>query len=593
MKKYGIDLDFLREKVINSAILSISILILPIVIFSTIRLFNYGWENYYSIYLVELFIILFLFFSRKKFSLKFKAHSVAVVSVAFGLIGTSIFSLSGGNIQSIIGILIITILYGWRTGIYYAIASILGYSIMGVLLLNGIIERSFDFNIFNYSLYPWLNAISLYSVIGLLIIYSIGLFYKYILGSLREVTETKEKLTLLNHELSEHKINLESKNIILNKLNKEYLENQIKFKAIFDIVEVGISITDNRGRIIDCNEASDKILGITKEEHLQMDLSVTDWEVIDSNNTPMKNEDLPGVWALKNKKPVSNVVMGFARKGKEVIWLNVDVIPLNIEGYGVVITFSDITERKKAEEKLIKYSKELNIMNSDKDKFISILAHDLKSPFTSLIGFSSFLLENINDFDVDTIKEHLGVINDTSNKTYEMLEDILLWLKSQSGQIVFSPKEVNYYEICNEVISASNLIAKDKNVKLQCSCFEDDRKLFVDPNITKTILRNLISNAIKFSKPEGEVNIYQEIVEDEMIITVSDNGIGISQENINLIWNPLQSFKTNGTNGEKGTGLGLSICKELVEKQGGRIWVESKLGEGSSFKFSMPLNKKD
>ncbi len=451
MKKYGIDLDFLREKVINSAILSISILILPIVIFSTIRLFDYGWENYYSIYLVELFIILFLFFSRKKFSLKFKAHSVAVVSVAFGLIGTSIFSLSGGNIQSIIGILIITILYGWRTGIYYAIASILGYSIMGVLLLNGVIERSFDFNIFNYSLYPWLNAISLYSVIGLLIIYSIGLFYKYILGSLREVTETKEKLTLLNHELSEHKINLESKNIILNKLNKEYLENQIKFKAIFDIVEVGISITDNRGRIIDCNEASDKILGITKEEHLQMDLSVTDWEVIDSNNTPMKNKDLPGVWALENKKPVSNVVMGFARKGKEVIWLNVDVIPLNIEGYGVVITFSDITERKKAEEKLIKYSKELNIMNSDKDKFIRILAHDLKSPFTSLIGFSSFLLENINDFDVDTIKEHLGVINDTSNKTYEMLEDILLWLKSQSGQIVFSPKEVNFNEICYEV----------------------------------------------------------------------------------------------------------------------------------------------
>ncbi|MFA6825305.1 MAG: PAS domain-containing sensor histidine kinase, partial [Bacteroidales bacterium] len=413
----------------------------------------------------------------------------------------------------------------------------------------------------------------------------------YILGSLREVTETKEKLTLLNHELSEHKINLESKNIILNKLNKEYLENQIKFKAIFDIVEVGISITDNRGRIIDCNEASDKILGITKEEHLQMDLNSSDWEVIDSNNTPMKNEDLPGVWALENKKPVSNVVMGFARKGKEVIWLNVDVIPLNIEGYGVVITYSDITERKKAEEKLIKYSKELNIMNSDKDKFISILAHDLKSPFTSLIGFSSFLLENINDFDIDTIKEHLGVINDTSNKTYEMLEDILLWLKSQSGQIVFSPKEVNFNEICYEVIHASNIIAKDKNIKLVCHSFEDDRKLFVDPNITKTILRNLISNAIKFSKPNTEVNIYKNMLEDEIIITVSDKGIGISQENLNSIWNPLQSFKNIGTNGEKGTGIGLSICKELVEKQGGRIWIESRLGEGSDFKFSIPLSK--
>ena len=593
MNKYGINLDFLRDKVINYAIISISILILPVVLFSTIRLFNYGWENYFSIYVFELLFILFLFFSRKKFSLKFKAHSVAVVSVAFGLIGTSIFSLSGGNIQSIIGILIITILFGWKVGIFYLIASITGYSIIGILILNGYIERTMDFNVFNYSLYPWLNAITLYSVIGLLIVYSIGLFYKYILGSLKEVMETKEKLTLVNNELSEHKIDLENKNLILSWLNKEYLENQIKFKTIFDIVEVGISITDEEGKIIDCNDASDKILGISRDEHLNMDLNSTDWNVVHADNTPMKNEDLPGVWALKNKEPLSNVIMGFARKGRDFIWLNVDVIPLNIEGYGVVVTFSDITESKKSEEKLIKYSKELQIMNSDKDKFIRILAHDLKGPFTSLIGFSSFLLENLKDFDIETIKEHIGIINETSNRTYEMLEDILLWLKSQSGQIVFCPKEINYHEICHEVVSASNLIAKDKNVRLQCSCFEDDRKIFADPNMTKTILRNLISNAIKFSKPEGEVNIYQEIVEDEMIITVSDNGIGISQENINLIWNPLQSFKTNGTNGEKGTGLGLSICKELVEKQGGRIWVESKLGEGSKFKFSMPLNKKD
>ncbi len=593
MNKYGINLDFLRDKVINYAIISISILILPVVLFSTIRLFNYGWENYFSIYVFELLFILFLFFSRKKFSLKFKAHSVAVVSVAFGLIGTSIFSLSGGNIQSIIGILIITILFGWKVGIFYLIASITGYSIIGILILNGYIERTMDFNVFNYSLYPWLNAITLYSVIGLLIVYSIGLFYKYILGSLKEVMETKEKLTLVNNELSEHKIDLENKNLILSRLNKEYLENQIKFKTIFDIVEVGISITDEEGKIIDCNDASDKILGISRDEHLNMDLNSTDWNVVHADNTPMKNEDLPGVWALKNKEPLSNVIMGFARKGRDFIWLNVDVIPLNIEGYGVVVTFSDITESKKSEEKLIKYSKELQIMNSDKDKFIRILAHDLKGPFTSLIGFSSFLLENLKDFDIETIKEHIGIINETSNRTYEMLEDILLWLKSQSGQIVFCPKEINYHEICHEVVSASNLIAKDKNVRLQCSCFEDDRKIFADPNMTKTILRNLISNAIKFSKPEGEVNIYQEIVEDEMIITVSDNGIGISQENINLIWNPLQSFKTNGTNGEKGTGLGLSICKELVEKQGGRIWVESKLGEGSKFKFSMPLNKKD
>jgi signal transduction histidine kinase len=111
--------------------------------------------------------------------------------------------------------------------------------------------------------------------------------------------------------------------------------------------------------------------------------------------------------------------------------------------------------------------------------------------------------------------------------------------------------------------------------------------------MTKTILRNLISNAIKFSKPNGEIKIIQEILDNETIITVSDQGIGISQEDINLIWNPLQTINSVGTSGEKGTGLGLSICKEFVEKQGGRIWVESKISEGSNFKFTLPLAKKE
>lgn len=591
MKKNGIDLDLLRNKVINSAIISISILIFPILFFSTIRLYNYGWQDYFTIYLIEFFCILLLSFSRNETSLKFKAHSIAIISIIFGLIGTSIFSLSGGHFQSIIGIIIITLIYGRKTGLYYTIVAIIGYATVGMLIISGVIQREMDFNLFNYSLYPWLNAISLYSVIALLIIYSIGLFYKYIIGSLQEVVATKENLTLLNNELIENKKILENKNKILNELIKEHLDNQIKFKTIFDIVQVGISITDDKGNIIDCNKASNTILGNKREEHLSLNLHSEEWNVICSDNTPMKREDFPGVWALNNNQPILNVIMGMINKEKKLTWINVDAIPLNIEGYGVVVTFSDITERKQAEEKLIKYSSELNILNSDKDKFIRILAHDLKSPFSSLIGFSSFLLENINNFDIETIKQQIEIINDTSNKTYEMLEDILLWLKSHSGQIVYNPKEILFCEICNEVIRSSNILAKDKNISLICHCLNNNKKIFVDSNMTKTILRNLISNAIKFSMNKEEVNIYQEIVADEMIITVSDKGIGISEENINSIWNPLQSTKTVGTSGERGTGLGLSICKELIEKQGGRIWVESKIGEGSNFKFSMPLVK--
>ena len=593
MKRIGIDIDLLRNKVINSAIISIAILIFPVILTSTIRLFNHGWQSYFTVYLIELFCILFLFFTRNIITLKFKAHAVVIVSITFGLIGTSIFSLSGGNIQSIIGLLIITIVYGRRIGLYYAIIAILGYSLIGVLTLNGVIKREMDFNLFNYSFYPWLNAVALYSVIVFLIVYSIGLFYKYIIGSLKEVIDIKEELIITNNELIENKKNLEDKNRVLNDLNKEYLNSQIKFKTIFDIVQVGISITDDKGNIIDCNKSSNIILRNTREQHLQLNLFSQEWNVLRGNNTPMPRDEFPGILAMKNNQPVSNVVMGILGETNNIIWINVDAIPLDIEGYGVVITFTDITEIQQTQEKLIKYSSELNLLNLDKDKFIKILAHDLKSPFTTLMGFSSLLLKNIYNYDIETIKEHLEVINDASSQTYEMLEEILIWLKSQSGQIIYNPKEIMFSEICDEVLNSINILAKDKNISLEFNCHSDDKNVYVDKNMTKTILRNLISNAIKFSKPNGKIKIIQEILDNETIITVSDQGIGISQEDINLIWNPLQTINSVGTSGEKGTGLGLSICKEFVEKQGGRIWVESKLSEGSNFKFTLPLAKKN
>ncbi|MDY0054106.1 MAG: PAS domain-containing sensor histidine kinase [Bacteroidales bacterium] len=593
MKRIGIDIDLLRNKVINSAIISIAILIFPVILTSTIRLFNHGWQSYFTVYLIELFCILFLFFTRNIITLKFKAHAVVIVSITFGLIGTSIFSLSGGNIQSIIGLLIITIVYGRRIGLYYAIIAILGYSLIGVLTLNGVIKREMDFNLFNYSFYPWLNAVALYSVIAFLIVYSIGLFYKYIIGSLKEVIDIKEELIITNNELIENKKNLEDKNRVLKELNIEYLNSQIKFKTIFDIVQVGISITDDKGNILDCNKSSNIILRNTREQHLQLNLFSREWNVLRGDNTPMPRDEFPGILAMKNNQPVSNVVMGILDENNNIIWINVDAIPLDIEGYGVVITFTDITEIQQTQEKLIKYSSELNLLNLDKDKFIKILAHDLKSPFTTLMGFSSLLLKNIYNYDIETIKEHLEVINDASSQTYEMLEEILIWLKSQSGQIIYNPKEIMFSEICDEVLNSINILAKDKNISLEFNCHSDDKNVYVDKNMTKTILRNLISNAIKFSKPNGKIKIIKEILDNETIITVSDQGIGISQEDINLIWNPLQTINSVGTSGEKGTGLGLSICKEFVEKQGGRIWVESKLSEGSNFKFTLPLAKKE
>ncbi|MBP1629896.1 MAG: hypothetical protein H6Q15_789 [Bacteroidetes bacterium] len=558
MKESFTEIDLLRNKVINATILTILILLLPIVFVSTFRFINYGWQNYYDIYIIETLLIALLYFFRNKIPNRLKTHSIAAVSIAFGLIGTSIFSITGGNFQSIIGIIIISLLYGKRIGIYYVVLAISGYSTIGLLIVFNIINPNIDFNSYNHGLFPWLNAIALYTTITLLAVYTIGLFYKHYIGSLAEIEKSK-----------------------------------IKFKTVFDIMQIGITITNKQGHVIDCNEESEILLDVTKEEHLKRDYSGNSWKIIRTDYSPMPDIEYASIRTMNEGKAVKNIEMGIVKSNDEITWLSVNAIPINIDDYGVVVTYTDITELKKEQEKIDRASQELTKLNSDKDKFIRILAHDLKNPFNSLIGFSTLLLENIDSFDIDTIKQQIGIINDTSIKTYDMLEEVLLWLKSQSGQLIFSPSNISFFEICNEVILSSKIIANDKNITINFHCLNNSSKIFVDSNMTKTIMRNLVSNAVKFTMPNGEINIYEEIVGNEMIITISDNGIGISKDNIEKLWNPMQTDKTLGTVGERGTGLGLSICKEFVERQSGRIWVESELGKGSSFKFSMPISNKD
>lgn len=262
----------------------------------------------------------------------------------------------------------------------------------------------------------------------------------------------------------------------------------------------------------------------------------------------------------------------------------------NGEIVGNVITFTNITERKAIEEQLFKYAKDLKALNSDKDKFIRILAHDLKSPFTSLIGFSELLLNNLDNLDMDTIKEYISIINETSSKTFSLLEEILLWLNTQYGNLKFEPSKIELQELVSNITSDLKLSSESKEISLASNI---SKKIYAnaDTNMLRTILRNLISNSIKFTNYKGEICINAETTNNEIIITVSDNGIGISEDNIKTLFDSLQLNSRIGTGGEKGTGLGLTICKEFVEKHGGKIWVESQVGVGSNFKFTIPLNK--
>lgn len=235
-------------------------------------------------------------------------------------------------------------------------------------------------------------------------------------------------------------------------------------------------------------------------------------------------------------------------------------------------------------------SKEEQLQKSNhlKNLFISILAHDMKSPFSLLMGFSALLLENWQKYDSHKIEYQLKQINQVSSEAYELLNQLLQWEGAQTGHLAFKPQEFPFLEKTNEVVKLISNQAKNKGVEI--SVFEAVRIIvYADLNMYHTLIRNLIINAIKFSHPNGKVNIFALQGNGDVKITVSDSGVGIDKDKLDSIWDTSQLYSTQGTNNEKGTGLGLMLCKELVAKHGGKIWVESEVGKGSDFIFTLPL----
>jgi len=237
---------------------------------------------------------------------------------------------------------------------------------------------------------------------------------------------------------------------------------------------------------------------------------------------------------------------------------------------------------------LIKEKFELKEANAAKDRFFSIIAHDLKNPFAVLIGFTDIILENLRESDIDTIEEQLKIIGNTTHQTYNLLEDLLLWSKSQSGRLSFKPEIIEFKDTCNEVVINLLSQAGKKHISIEMEGL-DEIIVFADMNMLKTILRNLISNAVKFTNVNGKIIINAEKTPDNAIITVSDNGVGIDVKSQAKLWSLSDQYSTPGTKNETGTGLGLILCKEFTERNGGKIWVESEPGRGSDFKFTLPL----
>ena len=235
-------------------------------------------------------------------------------------------------------------------------------------------------------------------------------------------------------------------------------------------------------------------------------------------------------------------------------------------------------------------NEELKDLNRTKDKLFSIIGHDLGNQFNIIVGFSEYLISAFKKLDPEKIEYHLTNIHHSSRHANELLDNLLTWSKMQTNSILFNPKVFNVNDQIHESIDLLEGALTRKNIKIKVAA-NKEYMVCADLNMFSTVFRNLMVNAIKFTHEKGNISIHLAESNGFCEITVKDNGIGISPENLKKLFRLDSNHSTLGTNGEKGTGLGLILCKEFVEKHHGKIWVESEVGKGSAFKFTLPLNK--
>ena len=283
--------------------------------------------------------------------------------------------------------------------------------------------------------------------------------------------------------------------------------------------------------------------------------------------------------------------------GNSILYYQTSLSPL-IEGnktIGIIGVGRNITELKnieialrKSEENVQKQNLELRKLNADKNRFISILAHDLKNPFSSILGILSMLTENIRTYSKEENEKLIHLLNDSANRYYTLLNEILEWTKTKSGNFTFDPKNLDFEVICQEVIDNLSLMANTKKINIKFFNTKD-KFVLADKHMLTTILRNLISNSIKFTNVGGIINIYLEQSNTFFTVTISDNGIGIAPNRIDTLFEISHMSSTLGTQAEKGNGLGLLLCKELIERHKGKIWAENNPNGGTNFYFTLPF----
>jgi PAS domain S-box-containing protein len=363
-------------------------------------------------------------------------------------------------------------------------------------------------------------------------------------------------------------------------------ESEEKFRGLADTAKVMISIVGSVGEAsyLYVNDEWSRVHEYSREEAQ----SLKPIDVVAPESRPLVLANAAKRMAGE-RAPHNYEIKAITKSGK-IKPLNFSVTIINFGNQKAFLTTCiDITKRKEGEQALRESEEKLRGINAQKDKLFSIIAHDLKSPFNTILGFSDILVDQIKNNDLEGIDRYATIIQESSRRSYELLMNLLEWSRSQTGRIDFNPEYLDMVSLIKDVSSLLNDLALQKTISIQKQ-LPHRVTVFADRHMTSTVLRNLISNAIKFTHRGGEIILSAHEAATEIIVSVKDNGIGIAQDHLENIFAIGESESTLGTANEKGTGLGLILCKEFIDKHGGRIWVESVEGRGSDFFFALPVN---
>lgn len=358
-------------------------------------------------------------------------------------------------------------------------------------------------------------------------------------------------------------------------------DSEERFRAVFKQAASGIVISDRNTQIIDANPAFADMLGIPLQEIRNYKVSEITWPE-DKEQDLKRLKDI-----LEHKKTNLQLQKRFRHSDGKPVWTNV---ALNIteetdtEPLRIYLVITDITARIEAELRL----KEAL---TTKNKFFSIIAHDLKNPFQGLLSLTDLLVKDFDSFEPASVKEMIKKLHYSAENTFELLQNLLDWSRSQTNSLPFEPVLLNIKSLLENEVKQSAPVVEKKNINLNFSVEPEYLEVKADKNMLITILRNLINNSIKFTKPGGSVDIIAKQQGAEVLFEVRDTGVGISSQNQNKLFKPDHKISTKGTDAEEGTGLGLFLCKEFAEKHGGKLYFESEPGQGSRFFFTVPDHK--